>query len=108
MQTPSIQALNVVKQKIDTIADNITKLLNDNMLILNNEVLIELINDDDHPPYFLIQAANNLSFFKIISDEIHVLDYSVSNAITLIFYNVNKNCGIANLTINKNLKRNKK
>lgn len=108
MQTPSIQTLNIVKQKIDTIANNIAKLLNDNTLILNNEVLIELINDDNHTPYFLIEAANNLSFFKIISDEIHVLDHSTSNAVTLIFYNANKNCGIANLTINKNLKKDKR
>lgn len=108
MQTPSTQTLRTVKQKIDAIANNIAKLLNDNTLILNNEVLIELINDDDRSPYFLIQAANNLSFFKIISDEIHILDHSTSNAVTLIFYNANKNCGIANLTINKNLQRNTK
>ena len=108
MQIPSTQTLNIVKQKIDAIANNIAKLLNDNTLILNNEVLIELINENDRPPYFLIQAANNLSFFKIISDEIHVLDHSASNTVTLIFYNANKNCGIANLTINKNPQRNKK
>ena len=103
MQTPSIQTLNIVKQKIDTISKNIVKQSEENSIILNNEILIELINPNDRSPYFLIEAANNLSFFHIISDEIHVLDYPPLNMIILTFYNENIKCGVANLTINKNL-----
>jgi len=102
MQTPSIQTLNIVKEKIDAISKDVVKQQRENSLVLNDEILIELMNPNDRSPYFLIAAANNLSFFHIISDEIHVLDYSALNMIILTFYNENKKCGVTNLIINKN------